>query len=308
MGGQVVGVEEGRVRGVRGRGRVMVEVIAEIGSNHCGDIGKALELIDVAGESGADTAKFQYFRGGGSWRDEAIRKSWCENEMPGEWLPELAARCEEHDMEFLCSIFDPRHIPVLEPYVERWKVASIAARDRTLVMALGRTKKPIIISMGYLPILEMHSLFNAYHSISYPMTWLYCVAQYPCKESKLHMANIRMLKRALPRWKPDVFGYKYGFSDHTLSTITGVAAVAMGAVIIEKHIKLEDQASGVDSAHALGPEEFKRYVENIRAAERFVGYVEWPQHLEKELERQAGAYIPTLERLIAENKELSSHE
>lgn len=217
-------------------------VIAEAGSCHMGSKDAAFRLIQAASHAGADACKFQLFR----LEDILIDASKGDRrtELPPEWVPDLAAMCREYHIDFLCTPFAPWAVEVLNPHVWAFKVGSFEAKNETLWDAVQATEKPIIASWGRHEPLPREDYL------------IYCVSEYPADPNNIYL--LRDFKK--PGWD--------GFSDHTTSTVIPAFAVARGARIIEKHLRLPETTSDCpDFPHSLEPWQFAEMVKNIRLAE-----------------------------------------
>ena len=199
-------------------------VIAEVGSNHGGSLDAALALIDAAADAGADAAKFQLWHTDHMYdptqfpveHAEAVR--W---QMPEAWLPLLAKRCEERGIDFGCSAFCFDALDAVDPFVKWHKVASIEATWWEFVYAVAQKGKPVIASVG---------MGSQGFDLPTDLVTLHCVTAYPASLEDLHLHS-----RYEGRWP-------WGLSDHTTHpTIAPCAAVALGASVIEKHMKLHNE-------------------------------------------------------------------
>lgn len=219
-------------------------IIAEFGSNHLGCKDDALTAISQAKKCGADAVKFQLFR----LPDILIDPSQGDprTEMPPEWVPDLAAICREHRIDFLCTPFSAWAVEALNPYVGMWKIGSFERNRMDVWNACMNTGKPIIASEG------RGDAPGAYR--------LYCVSKYPANPEDI----------ILPNFDKCTIGGTFleGFSDHTTSTVIPALAVARGARIIEKHFRLDQTPTdSPDFPHSLNPRDFAEMVSNIRLAE-----------------------------------------
>ena len=182
--------------------------------------------------------------------------------MPATWLPELAQACGLRGVEFMCTTYSEVDIPVVEPFVQRFKVASFESRDLAFVRAHVRYAKPILASVGMLDFEAVRSLVRRVPELR---EILHCVSSYPCPNDQLNLAAITQLH--------DRIGIKsghmaVGLSDHSRSDLSGALAVMAGARTVECHIRLDDtEVSNPDYAAARDPEAARRYVRNIREAE-----------------------------------------
>lgn len=217
-----------------------IEIIAEIGQNHNGDMALARELIHAAKESGADVAKFQLYeavtlfpREGNEWFEYN-----CETELSRDHVIELAAECERIGIEFMASVFDTERIAWLEDVgVKRYKIASRSIRERALIEALCLTDKPLLASLGMWGEAEFPRI-----DTQGGVGFLYCVSKYPTQLEDLHLAAIDFTRYA-------------GFSDHTIGIHAAQIALARGAAILEKHFTLDKQMYGPDHAGSMTPDE-----------------------------------------------------
>lgn len=226
-------------------------VIAEAGSCHDGLIGKAVGLIDVARDAGADACKFQYWSSADRLaerrRAPEYRDLYAKYQVPRHWLSQLSEACRLRGLDFLCTTYLPEDIETVHPYVTMFKVASFEAGDTAFVDAHRRFGKPIIVScgMGAQPPIDT--------------VRLHCVSAYPAPIEEANLARIRAAGLD-------------GFSDHTCHVLTGALAVAAGARFIEVHIRdWATDRGNPDFGTALDPAEFRYYVDHIREAERMLG-------------------------------------
>lgn len=213
----------------------MVFVIAEIGVNHDGSVEKAKRLIDAAHQAGADAVKFQLFKD----RPEIEHLRLHEGE-----ITDLAFNAKRIGIEFMCTPFYLEAVAFLDPLVKRHKIASGWMKDRTIFDAAVATGKQVIASMG-MTTSEDYYRFRKPENVSL----LHCVSKYPCPDLESGLDLIPLFD---------------GYSDHTVGTLACVAAVAMSAQIIEKHITFDKAAEGPDHACSAEPDEFADMVRQIR--------------------------------------------
>lgn len=231
-------------------------VIAEIGSawlgGLAGTIADAREAIVIAKSCGADAIKFQWTSNPREMEQRRHVKqgsydilAWGENK-----LDVIARECRESCIEFMCTVFLPCDVAILNPYVKRWKVASLECGDNNLLRAMHKTGKPIIVSYGA-DSGETTKLLASKN--------LHCTASYPASIDSL---NLKVLK-----------GSAYdGYSDHSCNTLTGAIAVACGAEIVEVHFKLfHTPIDNPDYGHSLSQPELRQYIANIRQTELMLG-------------------------------------
>ena len=258
-------------------------IIAELSANHNGSLERAKESIRAVAETGADAVKLQtytadtltidcdneYFRiGGGTlWDGRTLYDLYKEAYTPWEWHAELKAEAEACGLEFFSTPFDATAVDFLEELgVARHKVASFEVVDIPLLKKIGATGKPVIMSTGMASQEEIQEALDTLHSSGCPeITLLKCTSSYPAQPEDANLNTLEDLK--------DRFGCRVGLSDHTLGIAVPVAAVALGARVIEKHFTLTRADGGADSGFSLEPEEFKRMVDAVRVAERSLGSV-----------------------------------
>lgn len=250
-----------------------VFIIAEAGSNHDGSLDQAMCLINVAAEAGADAVKFQLFRaddlypkGTPEW--ESIRPL----ELPLEWLPALATRCESLGIEFMCSAFDEEMVDAVDLFVKRHKVAGLEITDLSLLRHIASKGKPVILSSGAATFAQI-MMANLEITEECEATWLHCTTSYPApaEEANLKVIDGCHFETTEQHW--GIFaGWTMGLSDHTLDPIVApVMAVALGATVIEKHFTLSRSLPGPDHAYALEPAELREMVRCVRLAEQMLG-------------------------------------
>lgn len=256
-----------------GSGRTLV--IAEIGNNHNGSLARALELIDLAADMGADCVKFQMRH-----LDEVYRqRTLCKDgedlgteyvldllrrfELPPEDHFRLAEHCSRKGIDYLCTPWDTRSVDVLEDIgVAAYKVASADLTNLPLLDKLSDTDKPLILSTGMSHTHEIACSVNFLKQKTVSFVLLHCNSTYP---APLHDINLRFMHR-LRDMHPLV-----GYSGHERGINVSLAAVALGACVIERHFTLDRTMEGPDHAASLTHTEFKRMVEGVREIEDALG-------------------------------------
>ena len=218
----------------------MVEIIAEIGQNHNGDMDLAKEMIRTAKDYGADVAKFQLFDPEKIFTDKS--DPWYDynrkTELTEEAVKCLADECEKVGIEFMASVFDVERVSWLERIgVKRHKVASRSIRETELIDAMCKTGKPLLVSLGMWDSPEFPVIKTAAD-----VGFLYCVSEYPTDIRRLNFASVD-------------FERYLGFSDHTVGVLAPMAAMARGARIIEKHFTLDKGMYGPDHKGSMTPDE-----------------------------------------------------
>ena len=255
-------------------------IIAEAGVNHNGDVGMARQLVDVAVEAGADAVKFQTYDSGRLFTRNAPQADYqLQNtgtaqsqfdmmhplELSPESHRELMAYCEERGILFLSSPFEEASADFLADLgVAAYKIPSGEINNLPYLAHIARKGKPMIVSTGMSSLGEVD---EAVHTIrgagNQGFVLLHCVSNYPADPAD---ANLRAMQTMA-----SAFNVPVGFSDHTNGTEVAVAAVAMGARVVEKHFTLDRGLPGPDHLASLEPDELKLLVRQIRAAELALG-------------------------------------
>ncbi|TAK30028.1 MAG: shikimate dehydrogenase [Chloroflexota bacterium] len=254
-------------------------IIAEAGSNHNGRLDQAIRLIDVAAAAGADSVKFQFFqaskvypRTAGSSdylkMPKSIYEIVSELEMPYDWLSELKYHCQETGVLFLASVFDEQSVDLLDPFVDAFKIASYEITHVPLVRHVANKRKPVIVSTGASDIDEVAGLVDEFRrSGNDGLILMQCTAAYPAPLQSLNVRSIATMK--------STFGVPVGLSDHSRDPLVGpLAAVAVGANLIEKHFTLSNELPGPDHRFAVEPPELRVMVQKVREVEAALGSAE----------------------------------
>ncbi len=260
-------------------------VIAEISANHNQDFEQAVMLVRAAKEAGADAVKLQtytpdtltidcdneYFHiGKGTiWEGRTLYDLYKEAYTPWEWQPKLKEVADDLQLHFFSTPFDFTAVDFLEEMdVPAYKIASFELIDLGLIRKVAATGKPVILSTGMATLSEIDEAVRAIRQAGgNQMALLKCTSAYPAPPEEANLRTIRHLA--------DAFGVPTGLSDHTLGTAVPIAAVSLGAKVIEKHFTLSRSVPGPDSAFSLEPAEFGEMVRAIRIAERAVGEVHY---------------------------------
>ena len=261
-----------------------VYIIAEMSANHNQDFDQAVKIIEAAKDAGADAIKLQtytpdtitidcdneYFRIKGTiWEGKNLYELYGEAYTPWEWQPKLKAVAERLGIDFFSTPFDPTAVDFLEKMdVPAYKIASFEVVDIPLIKQIAQTGKPIIMSTGMATLAEIDEAVRAVlETGNNDLAILKCTSAYPAPPEEMNLRTIPHLSEA--------FGLPVGLSDHTLGIAVPVAAVALGACIIEKHFTLSRNVPGPDSPFSLEPQEFKEMVGMVRIAEKAVGKVSY---------------------------------
>ena len=259
-----------------------VYVIAELSANHHQKFEEAVNIIRAAKEAGADAVKLQTYTPdtmtiasnrpefciqGTIWAGRNLYDLYGEAYTPWEWQPRLKQVANELGLDLFSSPFDTTAIDFLERMnVPAHKLASFELVDIPLIQKMARTGKPLIMSTGMAMEEEITEAVKAAQDAgAKQIALLKCTSAYPSPPEEMHLRTIPELSRR--------FGVPVGLSDHSLGTAVPVAAVALGACIIEKHLTLSRSEPGPDSSFSLEPHEFKEMVEAVRVAERALGEI-----------------------------------
>lgn len=252
-------------------------VIAEIGVNHNGNEAMGHQIIDVAADAGADAVKFQTFdpalvaSAGAALAPYQSRtiSSVSQRDMlqalvlPRQAWSELAEHARRRHLTFLSTAFDLPSLAILEDLdIPALKVPSGELTNAPFIQALASTGRPLLISTGMAALDEVQRALDAAAGAR-SVCLLHCVSAYP---APIGESNLRAIATMRER-----FSVPVGWSDHTEGTVTGVAAVTIGAVLLEKHLTLNRSLSGPDHAASANPETFRAYVRAIREAESALG-------------------------------------
>ncbi|MGH9463437.1 MAG: pseudaminic acid synthase [Vicinamibacteria bacterium] len=257
-------------------------IVAELSANHNQSLAEAIELVKLAKEAGADAVKLQtyrpdtitidcdteYFRIKGTpWAGRTLYELYAEACTPWDWHPRLNELADQLDLHLFSSPFDHSAVRFLEKMnVPAYKVASFENIDLPLLRCVAKTGKPVILSTGMATLAEIDEAVRTIREAGgKEVALLKCVSAYPALPEEMNLRTIQSLA--------EVFGVPAGLSDHTLGISVPVAAVALGASIIEKHFTKTRAVSGPDSAFSLEPQEFRAMVDAIRTAEKAIGEV-----------------------------------
>lgn len=257
-------------------------VIAEAGSNHNRDLATAKQMIDVAGQAGADAVKFQTYTADGLYSRQTPSMSYLEDggllheretvwelikriEMPWEWHAELAEHARAAGIDFLSTPFQEEAVEVLEEVgVPAYKIASYEVTHLPLIERCARTGKPLLLSTGMASLGDIEAALDVINAAGLDeIVVLHCAINYPPRFADLNLRAIPMLAAA--------FGVPIGWSDHTMGHTADVVAVALGASVVEKHFTLSRDQDGPDHPFALEPVELTAMVRAIRECEAALG-------------------------------------
>ena len=264
-----------------------VFIIAEMSANHCGDVNLAKKIITAAKDAGADAVKIQTYTAdtitidckrdeflikGGLWNGRYLYELYQKASTPWEWQPILKKYADEIGIPLFSTPFDKTAVDFLEKMnVPMYKIASFEAFDYPLVRYAAKCGKPMIISTGISTLEEMQGAIDACKQVgNNDITLLKCTSAYPAKVEDMNLATIRDM---IDRFGPQ--GVKIGLSDHSMSIVPPVTAVALGARVIEKHFTLDRALGGEDSGFSLNVDEFAAMVKAVRETEKSLGRVSY---------------------------------
>ena len=256
-----------------GKGRCFV--IAEIGNNHNGDFSRAIKMIDLAIEMGADCVKFQMRHLDKVYREKSLNKSG--EDLGTEYIIDLLNRfefsvdehrkiseyCQGKGILYMCTPWDEKSIEVLESFgVKAYKVASADLTNLPLLDILSKTGKPLIISTGMSREDEVIEVKSFLEKREVEFAFLHCNSTYPAPFQDINLNWIKSLKKIHPL---------VGYSGHERGTAVSLAALSLGACIIERHFTLDRNMEGPDHAASLEYDEFKTLIKGIREVETALG-------------------------------------
>jgi N-acetylneuraminate synthase len=260
-------------------------IIAELSANHNQDFEQAIKLVEAAKQAGADAVKLQTYTPdtitidcrsgpfmidkGTIWEGQNLYDLYKEAYTPWEWQPKLKEFAERLGLACFSTPFDHSAVDFLEGLnVPAYKVASFELVDLPLIKKIGATGKPVILSTGMATLAEIGEAVETLRAAGCAqLALLKCTSAYPALPEEMNLCTIPHLAEA--------FGVPVGLSDHTLGIAAPVAAVALGACIIEKHLTLSRSVAGPDSAFSLEPQEFATMVKAVRDAEKALGRVSY---------------------------------
>lgn len=260
-------------------------VMAELSANHGQDFPRTVRLIEAMKAAGADAVKVQTYTadtmtiacdqapftiGGGTlWDGRTLHDLYREASMPWEWQPKLQAIAIRLGMDFFSTPFDASAVDFLERMqVPAHKVASFELVDLPLLRKIAATRKPVVMSTGMAAQAEIaEALATLREAGSGPVALLKCTSAYPARADEMDLRTMQDMAQR--------FAAPVGLSDHTLGCTVAVAAVALGACIVEKHFTLSRTEPGPDAAFSMEPGEFRQMVDAIRTAEQAIGRVNY---------------------------------
>lgn len=259
-------------------------IIAELSANHNGDINRALAILEMAKECGADAIKIQTYTQdtitidcdkedfkikGGLWDDRTLYDLYSEAHMPWEWHKPLFKRAEELGITIFSSPFDFTAVDLLEELgAPAFKIASFEAIDIPLIEYVAKTGKPMIISTGMANEEEIQEAIDAARNAGcVELVILHCVSGYPAPSEDYNLATLRDISSR--------FGVLTGLSDHTIDNTTAITSVGLGACLIEKHVTLDRNGGGPDDSFSLEKADLFQLCRDSKTAWQALGHVNY---------------------------------
>jgi N-acetylneuraminate synthase len=259
-------------------------IIAEMSANHNGSLETACRVIDEAVQAGADAVKLQTYTAdtitldsdrpefrikGGLWDCRTLYDLYQEAYTPWEWHETLFAHAKMRGITIFSSPFDPTAADLLDELrAPAFKIASFEAIDLPLIRYVAGKRKPMIISTGMADLDEIGEAVQAARDGGCTeLVLLHCVSGYPAPTEDYNLATMSDMERR--------FGVPVGLSDHTLNNVSAIAAVALGATVIEKHFTLDRNGGGPDDSFSLEPADLKQLCRDARIAWEAVGAVDY---------------------------------
>ena len=239
----------------------MSYIIAEIGSNHNGEMILAQRLIEEAERTGVDAIKFQ------SWTPESLyAKQWLMNNPEAHEelakhslsIEQIRYLANKVDVDFICSVFSRQEVDELEDVVDLFKVASMDVTNKRLLEHIASKRKPVIMSCGMATMSEIAEAVGVLSAYNRPLTLLHCVSLYPPRHDQIGLRKMRALK---------IFDKNIGYSDHTEGIDICLSAVTLGAQCIEKHFTLDKELHGWDHKISATPDEMAKLVRKSKLIE-----------------------------------------
>lgn len=259
-------------------------IIAELSANHLGSLERALSLCRAAKSAGADAVKVQTYtpdtitanvhdspfliRGGGIGEGRTLYDLYAEAHMPWEWHAPLQREADRLGLSFFSSPFDATAVDFLEQLgVPAFKIASFELVDLPLLRRVAATGKPLIVSTGMASAGEISEALQVIGQARARTVLLKCTSAYPALPDQMNLRTIPDMRER--------FGVPIGLSDHSMDPAIAVAAVTLGACVLEKHLTLRRADGGPDASFSLEPQEFAETVRSVRQAEAALGRVSY---------------------------------
>jgi pseudaminic acid synthase len=286
-------------------------IIAELSANHNGDITRAYEIMEAAKKAGADAIKLQTYTPdtitldcesedfqihGGLWDGQTLYELYKGAHMPWEWHKPLFEKAKELGITIFSSPFDSTAVDLLEELnAPAYKIASFEVIDLPLIARVAQTGKPMIISTGMATQTEIaEAVQTARDNGCSELVVLQCVSGYPAPAEQYNLLTI-----------PDIaqrFNVLAGLSDHTIGNASAIAAVALGACLIEKHVTLDRNGGGADDSFSLEPKELAQLCKDCKTAWQSLGKVNYKQTAAEKVNTKFRRSLYVVENIAAGEK------
>ena len=258
--------------------------IADIAANHDGDLDRALKLIQLSAEAGANAAKFQNFRGPeivsdygfnhmnaqvshqAKWK-KSVTQVYDDASIPFEWTPILKEACEKAGIDYFSSPYDFEATDMLDPFVPAYKIGSGDITWIEACLRMAKKGKPVLLATGASDIGDVQRAVDAILAVNSQLILMQCNTNYTAADGNFDNIHLNVLKTYHQIW-PDLI---LGLSDHTHGHATVLGAVALGARVVEKHFTDDNSREGPDHAFAMNPQSWAEMVRNTRQLERALG-------------------------------------
>lgn len=258
--------------------------IADIAANHDGDLDRAIELVRLAKEAGAEAAKFQNFRAPqivsdygfkamgakvshqADW-EKSVFEVYADASVPFEWTPALKDACDEFNIHYFSSPYDYEAIDMLDPYVPAFKAGSGLMSWPQAILSMAEKGKPILIATGASDISDVSRVMKMVSEVNDQIVLFQCNTNYTASPDNYDHVHLNVLKTYKAMY-PNVI---LGLSDHTHSVAPVLGAVTLGARVIERHFTDDNDREGPDHKFALNPENWANMVAETRILERSLG-------------------------------------
>lgn len=257
--------------------------IADIAANHDGDLGRALQLIELAKEAGADAAKFQNFRAEGivsrrgfdTMKKSAHQAAWAKSvyevyqdaSLDADWTPRLREKCDEVGIAYLTSPYDAASVDAVDPYLDAYKIGSGDITWPYILEYIAKKGKPVLLATGASDISDVARAYQILRPLTSDLVLMQCNTNYTASEDNFRYINLNVLntyKVMFPDCVP-------GLSDHTYGHATVLGALALGAKIFEKHFTDDNSRTGPDHKFSMNPVTWKAMVTAARQLELAMG-------------------------------------
>lgn len=258
--------------------------IADIAANHDGELSRAMELMSLAKQAGADCAKFQHFRAAhivsdygfkalgsqqshqATWQ-KSVFEVYDDASLPWEWTAQLAAHAQEIGIEFMSAPYDLEAVDHIDPFVRAYKVGSGDVNWLEELAYIAAKGKPVILATGAATMTDVRRALDVLSSAGIPLVLMQCNTNYEGSLENIHHVNLRVLTQ----YAQEFPGVTLGLSDHTPGHVTVLGAVALGARVVEKHFTDDVSRTGPDHGFSMDPNTWRAMVDDTRMLEAALG-------------------------------------